>query len=54
VVGYQLKEKDGIRVSALIPIEDRGDVHRGAEAWATWAPEWGYVLPAEPGADAAA
>jgi hypothetical protein len=29
----------------LVPLDERADVHTGVQAWASWLPEWGYVLP---------
>ena len=49
VVRYQLQGPGDLRLAALVPLDERADVHTGVDAWATWSPEWGYVLP--PAAD---
>jgi spermidine/putrescine transport system ATP-binding protein len=46
VVRYQLQGPGDLRLAALVPLDERADVHSGVDAWATWSPEWGYVLPA--------
>jgi spermidine/putrescine transport system ATP-binding protein len=46
VVRYQLETTTGTAVAALVPLEDRIDVAPGDETWASWAPSWSYVLPA--------
>ena len=45
VVRYQLEGPEGLRVSGLVPLEERADVHPGSDAWASWLPDWGYLLP---------
>jgi spermidine/putrescine transport system ATP-binding protein len=46
-VRYQLEGPEGMKISALIPFNERTDVHAGSEAWAVWLPDWGYLLPTE-------
>ena len=38
---------EGARVFAadVVPLDERADVHAGVQAWVSWLPEWGYVLP---------
>ena len=52
VVRYQLDGPDGRTLAALVPLEEREDVHPGVDAWASWLPEWAYLLPAGPDAEA--
>jgi len=54
-VRYQLQGPGDLRLAALVPLDERADVHPGVQAWASWLPEWGYVLPGtESDAEAAA
>jgi len=48
VVRYQLAARDGLTIAALVPLEERADVHPGDDAWASWLPDWGYLLPGRP------
>jgi spermidine/putrescine transport system ATP-binding protein len=47
VIRYQLDGPDGRLLSALVPLEEREDVHPGVDAWASWLPEWAYLLPVD-------
>jgi spermidine/putrescine transport system ATP-binding protein len=48
VVRYQLEASGGVSIAALVPLEERADVHPGDEAWASWLPTWAYLLPGGP------
>ena len=50
VVRYQLVGPDDMTIAAMVPLEERADVHPGDEAWASWLPEWAYLLPGRPAA----
>jgi spermidine/putrescine transport system ATP-binding protein len=52
VVRYQLDGPGGVRIAALVPLEARADLHAGSDAWASWLPEWAYLLAAAPGVSA--
>lgn len=49
VVRYQLEGPGDVRIAALVPLEARPDVHAGSDAWASWMPEWAYLLATHPG-----